>query len=1386
MADEQKLVEYLKWVTADLHQARQRLAEIEAERHEPIAIVAMSCRYPGGVRTPEDLWELVRDGRDAITDFPVGRGWAVEELYDPDPEIAGTSMTRRGGFLHDADEFDAGLFGMSPREALATDPQQRLLLETAWEAFERAGIAPTSLRGSDAGVFAGVMYNDYASRLGRVPAEYEGFIGNGSAGSVASGRVAYTFGLEGPAISVDTACSASLVAVHLACQALRRRECSLALAGGVTVMSTPGLFVEFSRQRGLSADGRCKSFGAGADGAGFGEGVGLLLLERLSSAVRAGRRVLGVIRGSAVNQDGASNGLTAPNGPAQQRVIARALADAALEAADVDVVEGHGTGTTLGDPIEAQALLATYGRQHTPDRPLWLGSVKSNIGHTQAAAGVAGIIKMVMAMRHRTVPRTLHADRPSPHVDWSAGTVALSSEAIPWPEADRPGRAAVSSFGISGTNAHVVLEMAPPEQAAGDGQPSPAGDATRPPVLAFPLSAGGREALSAQARQLRAFVASVPGDRGFLGDVAAALASSRSALTERAVVVASDAEELRRGLDALGHDEPSAHAVGPGTARKGGRTAFLFTGQGSQRPGMGRGLYEVYPVFADALDAACAHFDAHLDRGLREVMFAPPETADALLLNETRYTQPALFALEVALFRLLESRGLTPDAVLGHSIGELAAVHVAGLLDLPDACTLAATRARLMQDMPADGSMVSVRASEDDVLALLEGREHLVGIAAVNGPASVVISGDREATQHVMRALRGLGHKTKRLRVSHAFHSPHMDGALERLTEVARGLTFRQPALPVISTLTGTLASFEELRSPQYWGRQVRQAVRFDDGVRYLHQAGTTAYVEVGPDAVLTALATEVLGVVRAPDPVLIPALRADRPEPHAVTAALAFAHVRGVPVDWQAINGGPGSAVDLPTYAFQRRRYWIDAEAGTFSSAAPEDSAETVFWDAVERHDASGLADALDADTGQAPAIDVLLPALSAWRRHASWRYRVIPRPDTAAEPETARRHLADRSGRLLVRSRPRARGAERGWRPSGTVLVTGAAGGLAAQAARWLARHGAKHVILAYHPPGDEAGVRALEDEVAATGARLTLTACDPHHADALAGLLDGLTAEPPLTAVVHVVCDGDGCPSAEHLDALTRARDLAAFVVLAPLPAAFAETCAVTTPEIEAVIARRRAEGLPALSVSWGPWVSRATGGAPTTGALADGQPGLRPVVAGLAMSVLAEATADDEPFLVVADIDWARFLTRRPIPFFLGVPEVGRLAADTANQPAEVAALLEQLADADRSEAAALVLRVLHAHVAAVLGYDDAEAIDDGASLVDLGFSSFTALELANRLRESTGVPVHAAALFDHPTLAGLADYVSSLLTEATAATSAPVQAAPRPSTVGGGQ
>ncbi|OWV05800.1 beta-ketoacyl synthase [Micromonospora wenchangensis] len=893
---EEKLVEYLKWVTTELQETRAELARTREAAHEPIAVVSAACRLPGGIRSADDLWRVVADGVDVIGEFPSDRGWAVDDIY-----AAAPGHRRRGGFLADAAGFDAEFFGIGPREATAMDPQHRLLLETSWEAVELAGVDPTSLRGSRTGVFAGVVSQNYAAY--GAPAELTGHLMTGTATSLASGRVAYLLGLRGPAVTLDTACSSSLVGLHLAARSLRHRECDLALAGGVTVMATPALLAEFVTQGGLSPDGRCKAFAAAADGTGFAEGVGVLLLERLSDARRNGRRVLAVLRGSAVNQDGASNGLTAPSGPAQEDVIRAALADAGLRPSEVDLVEAHGTGTRLGDPIEAAALIATYGQDR--DEPLWLGSLKSNIGHTQTAAGVAGLIKVIQALRHEVLPRTLHVEAPTPQVDWADGAVRLLTGNRPWPRGQRPRRAGVSSFGISGTNAHVVIE---------EGDPDPARPVGPPPhPVAWLLSARTESAVREQAARLREHLATRPLDPV---DVAYSLATTRTAFTHRTAVVAADHDGLLRGLASVA----SAAAV-TGTAVT-GRTGFLFAGQGSQRVGMGRQLAAAFPAFADAWRQVAVALDRHLDRPLDEVV------DDEDLLHRTAYAQPALFALEVALVRLLAGWGLRPDLLLGHSVGELVAAHVAGVLDLADAAALVVARGAVMQAVPVGGAMVSVRAGEEEVRASLVGREHQVSVAAVNGPSATVVSGDLAAVEEVAAYWTSVGHKTTRLRVSHAFHSPHLDPVLADFRRVAEGVRHHPPAVPVVSNLIGGVV--EEFDA-EHWVRHVREAVRFADGVAAAETAGVRRFVEIGPDAVLCTLAGE-----SAPQVPAVPALRRDEPEALTVVRALAAAHSTGAAVDWRAFLGGRGSVVPLPTYPFAHRRYWVSAPPDRPTTTGP------------------------------------------------------------------------------------------------------------------------------------------------------------------------------------------------------------------------------------------------------------------------------------------------------------------------------------------------------------------------------------------------------------------------------------------------------------------
>jgi polyketide synthase 12 len=956
---DEKLLEYLKRVTLELGETREELGELEQREREPIAIVGMSCRYPGGVSSPEGLWQLVRAGTDAISPFPSDRGWDLERLYDPDPEHPGTSYVREGGFVLDAGEFDAGFFGISPREALAMDPQQRVLLEASWEAFEDAGIAPDSLKGSQTGVFAGLMYHDYGVSLdGPALESVAGHLGTGVSGSVVSGRVSYTFGLEGPAVSIDTACSSSLVALHLAAQALRCGECSLALAGGVTVLATPGVFVEFSRQRGLSPDGRCKPFANAADGTGWSEGAGLLVLERLSDAQRNGRRVLAVVRGSAVNQDGASNGLTAPNGPSQQRVIARALANAGLSAGDVDVVEAHGTGTSLGDPIEAQALLATYGQGR--ERPLWLGSVKSNIGHTQAAAGVAGVIKMVQAMRHGVLPKTLHVDEPSSHVDWSAGAVSLLMDEMPWQRNGEPRRAGVSSFGISGTNAHVVLEEAPAsgpvaavaDGAALDGDGSVAGlrgagedlmsdDEVSSlavfaggEVLPWVLSGKGERALRAQAGRLREFVDDSP--ELDPGDVGFSLAG-RSAFEHRAVVLGGEREGLLDGLSELacgGFAASVIEGVASASADDAG-VVFMFPGQGSQWEGMARGLLDRSPVFAEGLRACGEALSEHVDWSVEDVLRG---VTGAPGLDRVDVVQPVLFAVMVSLADLWKACGVHPMAVAGHSQGEIAAACVAGGLSLEDAARVVALRSRALLGLAGKGGMVSVSLGARDVGGLLERFDGRVSLAAVNGPVSVVVSGDRAALGELLGECEAGGVRAREIPVDYAAHSVEVEEIREELLEGCAAIIPRSGDVPFYSAVTGGLLDTAELDG-EYWYRNLRETVQFERVTRTVLERGCRAFVEVSPHPVLTVGVGETVEAALgdASEVSIVGSLRRHDGGAGRFLSALAEIWTHGVEVDWAAVYEGSGAErVTLPTYAFQRERYWLEASpsAGDMASA--------------------------------------------------------------------------------------------------------------------------------------------------------------------------------------------------------------------------------------------------------------------------------------------------------------------------------------------------------------------------------------------------------------------------------------------------------------------
>ncbi|WP_455568560.1 type I polyketide synthase [Streptomyces netropsis] len=1475
MAHEDKLRYFLKRVSAELDEARQRVRELEDGEREPIAIVGMSCRLPGGVGSPEEFWELLDAGVDAVSEFPEDRGWDVPNLFDPDPDASGKSYVREGGFLHGAGQFDAGFFGISPREARAMDPQQRLLLECSWEAIERARMDPRSLHGSRTGVFAGSNWQDYNTLLLGADERSQSYLATGASGSVLSGRISYSLGLEGPAITVNTACSSSLVAVHLAARALRSGECDLALAGAVTVMSTPQLPVAFSRQRGLALDGRSKAFSDSADGMGFGEGVGVLVLERLSAARRNGHHVLAVVRGSALNQDGASNGLTAPNGPSQQRVIRAALASAGLGPSDVDAVEAHGTGTRLGDPIEAQALLATYGQDRDVEQPLWLGSVKSNIGHAQAAAGVAGVIKMVMALRAGVLPRTLHAEEASSEVDWSSGAVRLLTEARDWPVEDgRPRRAGVSSFGISGTNAHVIIEEAPAvEPLVGE-----------PVSGAVPWVVSGRteDALREQAGRLASFVSSRAGVS--LADVGWSLASTRSAFERRAVVVGSEPGEFVAALSAVAEGRSVANAV-TGSVAAGG-LGFVFAGQGSQRLGMGRGLYERFPVFAEAFDEVCAS----LDPGLGEVVFG----SDAETLDRTVWAQAGLFALEVSLFRLFESWGVKPGYLIGHSIGELAAAHVAGVWSLEDACRVVAARGRLMEALPAGGAMAAVQADPAEITDLLG--DDLV-VASVNAPGQVVVSGAEAAVDRVVAAVKVRGGRARRLAVSHAFHSPLMEPMLEEFRQVLETVEFRTPRLPAVSNVTGTWAD-DAWCSPDYWVRQVREPVLFADGVRCLLDAGVTTWVELGPAGALTSMVAHCADTEHV---ATAAALRPGHDDVSTVLAALSTVHVNGHIVDWSPLFPHTRT-VDLPTYAFQHQHHWLDVRplfttstsgqgdawryridwrrrvasgSGSLSGrwlllvpelnrpepwtvgaeqmlsdygcevvrvqiGAAEDRTALVaaVREAVAGRRIDGVLSLLALDDRPHPEEDAVSAGLVAvahtvqvceelgigplWvaTRHAVsadgadgpaqasqaqiWglgRVAALEKPqlwaglidlpahaddrmrglvaDVLSGPE-AEDQLAVRESGVFVRRvvRTTAPATAEGWQPSGTVLVTGGTGGVGANIARRLVTQDIEQLVLVSRRGPEAPGAAALLEELAASGTPVTIEACDVTDAAAVRRLVEAVSADRPLSAVIHAAGTLDDC----IIDALTPQRFAGALDVKVKgalnlhecvkdahlvLFSSLAGTTgtkgqgnyAAANAFLDALAEQRRAEGLSATSVAWGAWQGE--------GMVADEAVASRTRRYGLplmspeqAVEALWQVMAEPGAAHIVADIDWPRFAVdftvSRPSRLIADLPEVRSLGdLGVAEQGTGMPAALAGMTEAERGQA---LLDLVQELVTTVLGHDSRAPIGPDSSFHNIGFDSLTAVELRNLLAVHIGVKLPATLVYDYPTLASLADHL----------------------------
>ncbi len=946
----------LRDALAALEKLQAKLDAAESARHEPIAIVGIACRLPGGLNTPEAYWQALVEGRHTVSEIPADR-WDVDAYYNPDPSNPGTAYTKAGGFLDQVDLFEPALFGMSPREAAGVDPQQRLLLETAWETLERAGISPDSLNGSRTGVFVGITSTDYAQRIDvRDPARSDFYLATGTALNTAAGRISFTLGLQGPCMAIDTACSSSLVALHAACQSLRNRESSLALAGGVNVMLSPDPYVLISKWGMLSPDGCCKTFDAAANGFVRGEGCVLFVLERQADAIANGHHILALIRGSAVNQDGRSSGLTVPNGIAQQAVIRQALEAAKIAAKEVSYVEAHGTGTTLGDPIEVEAIAAAYAEGRPATQPIEVGSVKSNIGHLESASGAAGLAKLVLSLGNRQIPASLHVTQPSPAIPWSTIPVRVSTALHEWPAMEGRGRiGGVSSFGASGVNAHLLVQEAPRVENARIQQRG---------AYCLPLSARNPAALAELAKLYAEYLDSH--EEVDLADVCRTAGTARARLAERIAIHSTDRDAMSVALRGVTTDA-SAHARGTVTADGRTRIAFLFTGQGAQHVGMGRELHATEPVFREVFDRCAKVLDQELGRPLHEIVF--DDTGG--LLDQTRYTQPALYAVEVALAELWRSWGIEPTVVIGHSVGEFAAAAIAGVITVEDGARLIAARGRLMQDLPAGGVMVAVHGDRLKIERAVASAGAAVSVAARNAPDQLVVAGAEGAVNSVVAGLEAQGMRVQKLQVSHAFHSSLMEPMVAEFRRIAARIEHRAPRLPWVSNLTGALLEWPQwsARMDEYWARHVREAVAFADGVGVLQAMKCGVYLEIGPHPVLLGMASQWL--TGADQPAWVPSLKRGEPADQQVSAALATLFVKGAPVEWSSVY--PQAKLTrppLPTYPFQRERFLIPprttgrtvavapAAAGLLGASVPVAGLDAVFERSIDATDPAWLGD--------------------------------------------------------------------------------------------------------------------------------------------------------------------------------------------------------------------------------------------------------------------------------------------------------------------------------------------------------------------------------------------------------------------------------------------